>query len=66
MEAFDGAVICQLIGCLLLYNINNIVDPYNRGLYHNDGLIILDNSTPRKCDIIRKICIGFSTDLGSN
>ena len=52
--AFDGTKICELVGCLLLYNINNIVDPYRHRLYRYDGLIILDKSTPRKCDNIRK------------
>ena len=54
MGAFNGTEICELVGCLLLYNINNIVDPYSHGLYRNDGLIILDKSTLRKCDTIRK------------
>ena len=42
------------MGCVLLYNINKIVDPYSHGLYLKDGLIIVDKSTPRKCDNIRK------------
>ena len=54
MEAFDGAEICVFVGCLLLYNIKDIVDPYSHGLYHHNGLIILDKSTPRKCDTIRE------------
>ena len=31
MGAFDGAKICELVGCLLLYNLNNIVHPYSHG-----------------------------------
>ena len=54
MGAFDGSKICKLVGCLLQYNLNNRVGPYSHGLYLVDGLIILDNSTPRKCDTIRK------------
>ena len=42
------------MGCVLLYNINKIVDPGSHGLYCNDGLVIMDKSTPRKCDGIRK------------
>ena len=30
------------------------MDPSSHGLYHNDGLIIVDKSTPKKCDGIRK------------
>ena len=52
--AFDGAEICELVGCVLLYNIDKILDPYSHGLYRNDGLIIVDKSLPRKCDNIRK------------
>ena len=51
--AYDGAEICELVGCVLLYSINKIMDPGSHGLYH-DGLIIVDKSTPKKCDGIRK------------
>ena len=54
MGSFDGAEIFKLIRCLLLHGLNNIIDPNNHGLYHDDGLIIVDNYTPRKCDVIRK------------
>ena len=30
------------------------MDPSSHGLYCNDGLIIMDKSTPKKCDGIRK------------
>ena len=52
--SYDGAEICELVGCVLLYSINKIMDPSNHGLYHDDGLIIVDKSTPKKCDGIRK------------
>ena len=52
--AYDGAEICEIVGCVLLYSINKIVDPGSHGLYHYDGLIIVDKSTPKKCDGIRK------------
>ena len=54
MGAYDGVEICELVGCVLLYSINKIVDPSSHGLYHGDGLIIVDKSTPKKCDGIRK------------
>ena len=65
--AYDGAEICELVGCVLLYNINKIMEPNNHGLYRDDGLIIVDKSTPRKCDGIRKKnCISclMTLDLG--
>ena len=52
--AYDGAKICELVGCVLLYSINKIMDPSSHGLHHDDGLIIVDKSTPKKCDGIRK------------
>ena len=30
------------------------MDPSSHGLFHDDGLIIVDKSTPKKCDGIRK------------
>ena len=50
--AYDGAEICELVRCVLLYSINKIIDPSSHGLY--DGLIIVDRGTPKKCDGIRK------------
>ena len=54
MGALLGDKICEVVGCLLLYNLNNIIDPGNYGLYRDDGLNIVDKYTPRKGDIIRK------------
>ena len=42
MGSFDGAGICELIGRFLHHSVNNKIDPNNHGLYHNDGLIIVD------------------------
>ena len=52
--AYDGAEICELVGYVLLYSINKIMDPNNHGLLRDNGLIIVDKSTPKKCDGIRK------------
>ena len=52
--AYDGAEICELVECVLLYSINKIMDLSSHGLYHDDGLIIVDESRPKKCDGIRK------------
>ena len=34
--------------------IYKIMDPSSHGLYRHDGLIIVNKSTPKKCDDIRK------------
>ena len=54
MSSFDRVKLCELIGCLLLYNLNSITDPCNHGFYGDDGLVIEDDCTPRKGNIIRK------------
>lgn len=54
MGVYDGAKLCELVGCLLLNNLNDLIDPSNHGLYWDDGLIIVINCTPRKGDITRK------------
>ena len=72
MGSFDGAEICVLIGCLLLHSLNNIIDPSNHSLYRDDRLIIVDNCTPRKSDVIRKKLhwlfdkFGFKLDIQTN
>ena len=40
------------------------MDPNNHGLYRDDGLIIVDKSTPRKCDGIRKKLYKLFDDFG--
>ena len=51
---------------MMMMMINKIMDPSSHGLYHDDGLIIVDNSRPKKCDGIRKNCISClrTLDLG--
>ena len=55
---YDRAEIFELVGCVLLNKINEIVDAGIHGLYHNDGLVIVDKSIPRKRD-----CIGCLANL---
>ena len=62
--AYDGAEICELVGCVLLYSINKIMDPSSHGLYLDDGLIIMDKSTPKKCDGIRKRLYKLFNEFG--
>ena len=58
------AELSEFIGCLLLYNFNSII--------RDDGLIIVDNCTPRKGDITRKKLhrlfnkFGFKLDIQTN
>lgn len=54
MVGYDGADICELVGCFLPNNLNEIIDPSNHGLYRDDGSILVDKYSPRKGDLIRK------------
>ena len=56
--AYDGAEICELVGCVLLYSINKIMDSSSHGFYHDDGFIIVDKSTPKNVMVLEKDCIG--------
>ena len=66
------AEISELIGCILLENLNKIIDPENHGLYRDDGIIIVDEYTPRKGDLLRKKLnwlfgkFGFKLDIQTN
>ena len=72
MGSFDSAKISELVGCLLLYKLNDIIDPCCHGVYRDDGLIIIDNCISRKGDIIRKKLhglfnkFGFKLDIQAN
>ena len=61
--AYDGAEICELVGCVLLYSINKIMDPSSHGLYSDDSLI---KAHRRNVMVLEKDCISclMSLDLG--
>ena len=52
MGSFDGVYLSEFIG--YPPTINSITDSCNNGFYRDDGLIIVDDCTPRKGDIIKK------------
>lgn len=59
MGSFDGAEICELIGCMILSELQTLYGN-NIGLYRDDGLAAF-NDTPRNIEIIKKnICKIFS------
>ena len=68
----DLAEVSNLVGCLLLYKLNDTIDPGCHGLYRDDWLIIIDDCTTRKGDIIRKKLHGsfnkfvFKLDIQAN
>ena len=51
------------MGCVLLYTINKIVDPGSHGLYHYDGLIIVEKAHRKNVMVLEKDCIGCLANL---
>ena len=64
--SYDGAEICELVGIFLLHNLSNTIDVGSYGIYRDDGLILMERATPRKCDILRKKLIKFFKGFGFN
>ena len=64
MGAYDGAEMCELIGIFLLRELNIHIDQSYHGIYRDDGLIVLENSTPRQGDIMRKKITKLFKDFG--
>ena len=69
MGSYDLDKISELV---VVYKLNDIIDPSCHRLYWDDKLIIIDNCTPRKGDIIWKKLhllfnkLGFKLDIQAN
>ena len=72
MGSFDGAEICELVGLFILNELTELMPNQDIGLYRDDGLSIIRNSTGPKADrkrkeIIRKFKeIGFQIEIAAN
>jgi len=54
MGAFDGAEVCELVGCFILSQITKSFDKSNIGLYRDDGLAIFKNTSGPQSERIKK------------
>ena len=54
MGSYDGAEICELVGLFLLHELSTIIPKDLTGLYRDDGLAILRNSSCPNTDRIKK------------
>ena len=54
MRSYDGAEICELVGLFLLHKLSTIILKELAGLYSDDGLAILQNSSGPNTDRIKK------------
>ena len=54
MGCFDGAEVCELVGVYILHLLRTVMRKENFGLYRDDGLGILRNSSGLEIDRKRK------------
>ena len=54
MGCFDGAEVCELVGCYILNKIKRIMNPNDVGLYRDDGLGVLRNLSGPQVDKKRR------------
>ena len=54
MGSYDGADVCELIGIFMLSLIGNKYNPYNIGLYRDDGLAVFKNTSRPRSEKIKK------------
>ena len=72
MGSYDVAETCELVGTHILSLLAKVIDHNHSGLYRDDGLILLRNTTGPKMDRIRKYLIktfkdvGFKIDIKTN
>ena len=64
MASFDGAEECQLVGAFILDKLSQIVKKADVGLYRDDGLGVLENSTGHSADKLRKTIIDVFKSVG--
>ena len=59
MGSFDGAEICELVGLFLLYQLSDLFGKAYVGLYRDDGLSVLRNTSSPEADKMRKVVVQF-------
>jgi len=64
MGSYDGAETCELVGLYLLHQLSKHINPKNVGLYRDDGLAILENTSGPRSEQIRKQIIKIFKENG--
>ena len=54
MGAYDGAEVCEIVGCFILASIPSTYKKENIGLYRDDGLAIFKNISGPQSEKIKK------------
>ena len=66
MWCFDGAEVCELLGVYILHLLRTVMRKENVGLYRDDGLSILRNSSGSEIEQKRKQIIQTFKSCGLN
>ena len=66
MGRFDGAEVCELVGVYILHLLKTVIRKENVGLYRDDGLGILRNSSGPEIQRKRKQVIQIFKNCGLN
>ena len=66
MGCFDGAEVCELVGIYILHLLRTVMRNENIGLYCDDGLGILQNSSGPEIECKRKQTIQIFKSCGLN
>ena len=66
MGCFDGAEVCELVGVYILHLLKTVMRKENVGLYRDDGLGILRNSSGPEIERKRKQIIQIFKSCGLN
>ena len=64
MGSYDGAEVCELVGAFLLSRLTPLLGENKVGLYRDDGLGVVKNSSGPALDRTRKNIIGLFRALG--
>ena len=64
MGRYDGAEICELVGIYIQNKLCKLINKKDFGLYRDDGLGILRNTSRREADRKRKIIIKIFKECG--
>ena len=54
MGSYDGAEVCGLVGIFMLSLISNKCSPNNIGIYRDDGLAALKNTSGRNLNKLKR------------
>ena len=64
MGSYDGAEVCELIGIFMLSLIGNKYNPDDIGLYRDDGLAVIKNTSGPQSEKIKKTFLKMFKNKG--